>query len=94
MENPAQSDWPGNYTDFLDIAPLDGEVSIDDQEAMYDLMWHYAYADLSSIIIFAVFIAYFKRQSKVIADQAEADAITTADYTIYVEGFSPKNTTP
>ncbi len=67
---------------------------MDDQEDNYDLMWHYAEADLASIIIFAVFIAYFKRLSKKIVEQADTDAISTADYTIYVEGFSPKNTTP
>jgi hypothetical protein len=56
------------------------------------MMWHYAEADLASIIVFAVFIAYFKRLSKSIVKSADATP-STADYGIYVEGFSPKNTT-
>jgi len=49
--------------------------------------------DIASIIIFAVFIAWFKGKSERIADQAEADDITAGDYAIYVEGFDPKKTT-
>ena len=56
---------------------------------MYTFIWF----DLITVAIFALFIIYYKRMSKIIADQAEADDITTADYAIYVTGFSETDTT-
>ena len=52
-------------------------------------MWHYVYFDLASIVVFALFIHYYKRKSKKIVDETEAGYITTADYSIFVEGFDP-----
>ena len=56
-------------------------------------MWDIAKCDLITLVLFGVYICFFRWKSKKIAEQAEADDITTADYAIYVEGFNAKNTT-
>lgn len=51
----------------------------------------YAYYDLLGMMIFAIAIHIYTRRSVKITNVAEADDITTADYSIHIKGFD-KNT--
>ena len=52
----------------------------------------YVKIDIIAIIIFGLFIHYYKRRTQKIAKETEKDDITTADYSIYIQGFESKKT--
>lgn len=57
---------------------------------MYSDQELYVWLDFGSIMVFLLAIWYYIRTSYKISQQNEADVITTADYSIYVKGFSKK----